>query len=180
MDKFQYMRDKMSFYTTTVSSSSVRKIETKTLTAPATRVTFSGLNLEGVNAYKLFATFKGVDNGPSLRVEFNGDTTAANYRTEKMQAADSGVSASRANNNTIGGMLSNAGNTALLEATFKKSIGVNAICLSSFANGDYDAPSTDISSLYWTTTANVTSISLYVDVADQLGVGTTMTLYSYV
>lgn len=143
-------------------------------------VSFTGLNLRGVNCYKLFATIIDDDGGADVRICFNADTTSTNYRREAVEAADGGITANRVNNNYIGAMLSDAGNSSLLEATFKQGAATQGTCIWQFGHGSSAAPSHHYGMLYWIPTTAVTSIRIDTNGSTEIDDGSTFSLYKYI
>lgn len=159
----------------------VQLVGTQTISGAAVSgVSFTSLNLEGVVAYKLLASIINVNNGCPIQLEYNADSTVTNYKREYAEAAGAGISAASPNNNQFGGVLSDAGNISLLDATFKKVAGREPTCLFAFGNGSYNTPSYDAGLIIWNSTNNVTRIDITSAVASQIAIGSKFSLYKFI
>lgn len=77
-------------------------VEEKILSANATSVQFSNVNLERDGSYILLVNAINNYNGTlGVSLEVNGDTTSGNYYTQNLTANSSTVSSARTNDHTI-------------------------------------------------------------------------------
>lgn len=162
----------------------VQLVGTQTVAGAAVSgVSFTGLNLGGVVAYRIIGSVINAGTGCPLRVEFNGDAVQTNYHRQMGQIAGTGISCARYNSNEIGGILSTAGNAASLDILFKQMAGRTPIAMSRMDDGVYfDAVvgiSIDLNAIYKDATTNVTRIDITSGVADQIDVGSKFSLYKY-
>jgi hypothetical protein len=141
-------------------------IETKTLTGNASTITFSNLNMDGVAGYYfLIHTVSNVTGTNDVSLFFNGDTTATNYYTDV--GADNNAIILVDDSSVTGSGFNLMGNLLCSKLSGRQpatNVGVFAVAGNKTQHR-------------WTSTANVTSMTLSSSSVNGFGIGSKFTLY---
>jgi hypothetical protein len=150
----------------------LHSVHDETLSAAATTHSITGLDIDTDGQY--FFIFQIENNAGAaivVRMNFNTDTTAANYYTQNMLANNTAVSGARANSDQITGSLA-AGADLTYSGVIQR---VSSGNINAEGNLALNAPSSWVSgrwSIVTTgTAANLTSIEIVSDTANGLKIG---------
>lgn len=147
-----------------------KKVYDNKLSAAATEISATGLDLDTDGMYKIiFYGFSGA-TGSSVAYALNGDATAGNYRYQRITANSTTVSTSAISSNLlIPGLEANE--EAVLDLTLTKKTGVIPRGLAQATYSGASAMTLRVFSVAGTDTANVTSFKVFSAVADGFAAG---------
>lgn len=145
----------------------------------ATTLTLSGLDLATDGRYVMYMVAKNATlSNAVLSLYYNADTTDTNYWRQAFNANNTTVSASRGNDAAIVTLVSSVDLSGKVEIA--KDISGSPRANASFGR---DAPASiriDMTAHAWTSTANVTGITITSSVANSLAVGSYFKVYKVV
>lgn len=152
------------------------KIAEVTLTAAATSIDFTGLDLDAAKAYKiLLIAYNPTVTNTSLGIYFSGDYVDANYYSQRTRAT--GTTVITANSNFPLIATYNTLRSVLVEILIMRVSGKKPLYWASCHDEEGTAIMSEYYSGHWVSALNVTSIRLHCYVALGLDVGTKAILF---
>ncbi len=156
---------------------SMTTIGTFTVTgSAATTLAATGLDL---SAYKAFFVVVNAENATgstaTISLFYNADTTATNYYRQNLVANNATISGARANNANVFALDANECTDA--QMFISRDLDGRARSRTDSSRGAASSVQMNQYNGVWTSTSNVTDITLSSSVSNSLAVGTTMTIY---